>query len=58
MPLYSNIVMIETVLSVLPTKGIEPTARANVGNRENMSLLYKPVLIVTCVPHVCLWEVS
>ena len=26
--------------------------------RESMSLLYKPVLIVTCVPHVCLWEVS
>jgi hypothetical protein len=28
-------------------------------NRESMSLLYnKPVLIVTCVPQVYLWEVS
>ena len=58
MPLYSNIVMRETVLNVLPTKGIEPTARANVGNRESMSLLYKHVRIVTCVPQVHLWEVS
>ena len=31
---------------------------ANVGNRESMSLLYKPVLIVTCVPQVYLWEAS
>jgi hypothetical protein len=47
------------VLSVLPTKGIEPNcARANVGNRESMSLLYNPVLIVTCVPQLHLWEVS
>jgi hypothetical protein len=40
------------------TLGQGPRKRARALGGIHMSLLYKPVLIVTCVPHVCLWEVS